>query len=80
MVVLAKTQIIVEMPPAIAVERKFGRHHIAFFRAILLGIEMSKMSDRHLETGLDLRRAKATLALGNLFEWLVRVQYCSFNP
>ena len=61
MVVLAETQINAEMSPAIAVERKIGRHHIAFFRAILLGIDMSEMSDRHLETGMDLRRAKATL-------------------
>ena len=80
MIVIAETRINVEMRPATAVERKIGRHHIAFFRAILLGIDMSEMSDRHLETGMDLRRAKATLAFGNLFEWLVRVQYCSFNP
>ena len=80
MVVLAKTQINVEMRPKIAVERKIGRHHIAFFREIFLGMDMSEMSDRYLETGMDLRRAKATLAFGNLFEWLVRVQYYSFNP
>ncbi|MDP3609144.1 MAG: hypothetical protein Q8R74_08730 [Methylophilus sp.] len=61
MVVLAEIQINVEMRPAIAVERKIGRHHIAFFRAIILGMEMSEMSDRHLETGMDFRRAKATL-------------------
>ena len=36
MVVLAETQIIVEIRPAIAVERKIGRHHIAFFREIIL--------------------------------------------
>ena len=61
MVVLAETQIIVEMRPTIAVERKIGRHHIAFFRAIILGMEMSEMSDRYLETGMDLRCAKTTL-------------------
>ena len=61
MVVLAETQIIVEMRPAIAVERKIGRHHIAFFREIILGMVMSEMSDRYLETGMDLRRTKATL-------------------
>ena len=61
MVGLAETQNNVEMRPAIAVERKIGRHHIAFFRAILLGMDMSEMSDRYLETGMDLRRAKATL-------------------
>ncbi|MEO7780768.1 MAG: hypothetical protein ABIR84_02885 [Candidatus Nitrotoga sp.] len=61
MVVLAETQIYVEIRPAIAVERKIGRHHIAFFREISLSIDMSEMSDRHLETGMDLRRAKTTL-------------------
>jgi hypothetical protein len=61
MVVLAETQIIVEMRPAIAVERKIGRHHIAFFRAIILGLDMAKMSDRYLETGMNLRRTKTTL-------------------
>lgn len=58
---LAETQINVEMRPAIVVERKIGRHHIAFFRAILMGLDMSEMSDRYLETGMDLRRAKTTL-------------------
>jgi len=61
MVVLKETQIIVEMRPAIAVERKIGRHHIAFFREIILGMIMSEMSDRYLESGMDFRRAKATL-------------------
>ncbi len=61
MVELAKTQINVEIRPAIAVERKIGRHHIAFFRSILLGMDMGEMSDRYLETGMDLRRAKTTL-------------------
>ncbi|MEQ1741601.1 MAG: hypothetical protein ABL869_03745 [Candidatus Nitrotoga sp.] len=61
MVVLAETQITVEIRPAIAVERKFGRHHIAFFRAILLGMDTSELSYRYLETWMDLRRAKATL-------------------
>ena len=61
MVVLAETQMYVEIRPAIAVERTIGRHHIAFFRAISLGMDMSEMSDRYLETGMDLRRAKTTL-------------------
>lgn len=61
MVVLAESHSNVEMRPAIAVERKIGRHHIAFFRAIILGMDMSEMSDLYLETGMDLRRAKATL-------------------
>jgi hypothetical protein len=43
MVVLAETQIIVEMRPAIAVERKIGRHHIAFFRAILQGMGINEI-------------------------------------
>jgi len=58
---LAETHINVEMRPAIAVERKIGRHHIAFFRAIILGMDMSEMSDRYLEAGLGLRHAKTTL-------------------
>ena len=43
------------------VERKIGRHHIAFFRAAILGMDIGEMSDRYLETGMDLRRAKTTL-------------------
>ncbi|MDP1940199.1 MAG: tyrosine-type recombinase/integrase [Gallionella sp.] len=58
---LAKSHINVEMRHPIAVERKIGRHHIAFFRSILLGMDMCEMSDRYLETGMDLRRAKTTL-------------------
>jgi hypothetical protein len=77
MVVLAETQINAEISPAIAVERKIGRHHIGFFREILLGMNMSEMSDQHLETGMNLHQSKATLAFGNLFEWLVRIQYYS---
>ncbi|MFZ1548443.1 MAG: hypothetical protein WAT12_15335 [Candidatus Nitrotoga sp.] len=61
MVVLAETRINVEMRPAIAVERKIGRHHFAFFREIILGMVMSELSDRYLESSMDLRRAKATL-------------------
>ncbi|MEQ1742931.1 MAG: hypothetical protein WAT68_12295 [Candidatus Nitrotoga sp.] len=61
MVVLAETQIIVEMRPAIADERKIGRHHIAIFREIILGMVMSELSDRYLESSMDLRRAKTTL-------------------
>ena len=58
---LAKTQINFEGSPATAIERKIGRHHIAFFRAILMGMDIGEMSDRYLESGMDLRRAKATL-------------------
>jgi len=59
--VLAESHINVERRHPIAVERKIGRHHIAFFRAIILGMDMSEMAGRYLETGMDLRRAKATL-------------------
>src|SRR4030067_523624 len=58
---LAETQINFERSPAIAVERKIGRHHIAFFRAILMGMDIGEMADKYLETGMDLRRAKTTL-------------------
>jgi len=44
-----------------SVERKIGRHHLAFFRAAILGMDIGEMSDRYLETGMDLRRAKTTL-------------------
>jgi site-specific recombinase XerD len=60
MVVLAEIQINFERSPAIAIERKIGRHHIAFFRAILMGMDIGEMSDRYLETGMDLRRARTT--------------------
>ncbi|MGZ8256608.1 MAG: tyrosine-type recombinase/integrase [Gallionella sp.] len=43
------------------VTRKIGRHHIAFFRANLLGQDLAAMSDLYLETGMDLRCAKTTL-------------------
>ncbi|HEY8887273.1 MAG TPA: phage integrase family protein, partial [Gallionella sp.] len=43
------------------VQRKVGRHHIAFFRASLQGLDISEMADKYLETGMDLRRANTTL-------------------
>jgi len=43
------------------VPRKIGRHHIAFFRASLQGLDIGDMADKYLETGMDLRRAKSTL-------------------
>ncbi len=61
MVMLAETQISVEIRPAITIERKIGRHHIAFLRSIILGMDMSEMSDRYLEAGLGLRQVKTTL-------------------
>jgi site-specific recombinase XerD len=43
------------------VQRKVGRHHIAFFRASLQGLDIGAMAEKYLETGMDLRRAKTTL-------------------
>lgn len=43
-------------------QRKIGRHHIAFFRGCLQGLDIGDMADKYLETGMDLRRAKTTLA------------------
>jgi len=45
-----------------ATERRVGRHHIAFYRGWLQGVDLRILADRYLETGLDLRIAKATLA------------------
>jgi len=42
-------------------ERKVGRHHLALYRGWLQGLDLKSMADRYLETGLDLRLAKATL-------------------
>lgn len=42
-------------------DRKIGRHHIAFYRGWLLGLDVKQLADRYLETGLDLRLAKSTL-------------------
>jgi site-specific recombinase XerD len=42
--------------------RKIGRHHIAFFRAWLQGLDIKNMADRYLETGMDVRRARVTLS------------------
>ena len=64
MTVLAEAKNNVEMRPAIAVERKIGRHHIAFFRAILLGMDMGEMSDQYLETGMRSLRRRFPLVSG----------------
>lgn len=42
--------------------RKVGRHHLAFYRGWIQGLDLKSLADRYLETGLDLRFAKATLA------------------
>lgn len=43
-------------------DRRIGRHHVAFYRGWLQGLDLKSLADRYLETGLDLRLAKATLA------------------
>jgi len=42
--------------------RKIGRHHLAFYRGWLQGLDLKLAADRYLESGLDLRVARATLA------------------
>lgn len=42
-------------------DRKIGRHHVAFYRGWLQGLDLKALADRYLETGLDLRVAKSTL-------------------
>lgn len=42
-------------------KRKIGRHHMAFYRAWLQGLNLGEMGDRYLETGIDLRKTKTTL-------------------
>jgi len=42
--------------------RKLGRHHLAFYRGWLQGMDIKRAADRYLESGLDLRLARATLA------------------
>ena len=44
--------------------RKLGRHHLAFYRAWLQGIDLKDAAERYLETGFDLRAARTTL------EWI----------
>lgn len=44
------------------VDRKVGRHHLAFYRGWLQGLDLKSLADLYLETGLDLRLAKSTLA------------------
>ena len=35
-------------------DRKLGRHHLAFYRGWLQGLALKTLADRYLETGLDL--------------------------
>lgn len=42
-------------------QRKLGAHHFAFYRGWMEGLELRKLADQYLETGLDLRLAKRTL-------------------
>lgn len=46
---------------AFSSHRKFGRHHLAFYRGWLQGMDLKIAADRYLESGLDLRLARATL-------------------
>ena len=46
---------------AFSSHRKIGRHHLAFYRAWLQGLDLKVAADRYLESGLDLRLARATL-------------------
>jgi len=41
--------------------RKVGMHHFAFFRGHIEGLDLALIGDRYLETGPDLRKAKATV-------------------
>lgn len=41
-------------------ERKIGRHHLAFYRGWLQGLDLAVLADQYLEIGLDLRLAKST--------------------
>lgn len=43
------------------IDRKVGRHHLAFYRGWLQGLDLKSLADRYLETGLDLRLAKTAL-------------------
>ena len=43
------------------IARKIGRHHLAYYRGWLQGLDLRLLADRYLETGLDLRLAKSTL-------------------
>ena len=42
-------------------ERKVGRHHLAFYRGWLQGMDLAVLSSKYLEIGLDLRLARSTL-------------------
>lgn len=42
--------------------RKIGRNHLAFYRGWLQGMDIKRAADHYLESGLDLRLARATLA------------------
>jgi site-specific recombinase XerD len=44
-----------------AVERKVGRHHLAFYRGWLQGVDLRELADHYLDFGIDLRLAKSTL-------------------
>lgn len=43
-------------------ERKVGRHHLAFYRGWVQGMDLAVVSAKYLEIGLDLRLARSTHA------------------
>lgn len=48
-------------PLTMGSSRKIGRHHLAFYRGWLQGLDLKIAADRYLESGLDLRVARSTL-------------------
>jgi site-specific recombinase XerD len=43
-------------------ERKVGRHHLAFYRGWVQGMDLAVVASKYLEIGLDLRLARSTHA------------------
>ncbi|CAG9166092.1 Tyrosine recombinase XerC [Cupriavidus pampae] len=46
---------------AVAPTRLLGPHHFAFYRGVLEGVDLARLADRYLDTGLDLRVARSTI-------------------
>lgn len=46
---------------AVAPTRLLGPHHFAFYRGVLEGVDLARLADRYLDTGKDLRVARATV-------------------
>ncbi|BDB27308.1 tyrosine-type recombinase/integrase [Cupriavidus sp. P-10] len=45
----------------VAPTRLLGPHHFAFYRGVLEGVDLARLADRYLDTGRDLRVARATV-------------------